>query len=529
MLVNRMTVFALVPFLVASLAGVVAAEEISRGGTVVIGLNADGAQFNPALRASTSVLYVTGKILEPLVDKGPGGYEPVLATKWTAAEDGKTVTFNLREGVNWHDGRPFTCADVSYTAMTFWKLRLNYSTTLQANLEAVDCPDLYTAVFRYSKPMPINLLLAALPDLGYPLPKHLYEGTDVATNPYNLKPVGTGPFKFSEYEKGQYIIATRNDDYWRGKEYPYLDQIVWKVITDPAAAAAALEAGEVDEVGFNGTSSEDAQRLGKDGRFDVGTQGYENNVAHSTVEFNFRNPALAKIEVRRAIYHALDIDFAIKSIMHGFAKPGRGPIPSTGGLNYTDDVQTYAYDPALAERMLDEAGFKRGADGVRFKIKHRAAPFGEYTNLWAAYYKQALKQVGIEVELVTNDFPGWVTAVYRDHDFDTASGFHQFRSDPAVSTTVWLRTGAPAGAAWTNQYDYKSDKMDELIDTAQTELDVQKRAELYHQVQALEMQDLPVIFAIEHPFLSITSRQLRNHHNMPRWNSSSWYDLWKKQ
>ena len=131
--------------------------------------------------------------------------------------------------------------------MEMWKPLLNYSTTLQQNLESVDCPDDLTAVFNYAEPMPMDLLLAAMPDLGHPMPEHLYEGTDILENPHNTAPVGTGPFRFVEYERGQYVIAERNEDYWRGEEYPYLDRIVWRFIPDSSAAVAALEAGEVHE------------------------------------------------------------------------------------------------------------------------------------------------------------------------------------------------------------------------------------------------------------------------------------------
>lgn len=502
------------------------AEDVKRGGTAVIHMNTEQGVLNPALRASTGVYQITGKFMEPLIDKSYDGYVGVLATDWSSSADGKAITFKLRPGVKWHDGAAFTCDDVAYSAMNLWKKLLNYSSTLQANLDAVDCPDPTTAVFRYSSPMPLDLLVAAMPDLGHPVPKHLYDGTDILKNPYNQKPVGTGPFKFQKYERGQYIIAERNPDYWRGKQFPYLDRIIWRFIPDKAAAAAAFEAGEIHESGFNGISMEDMQRLGKDPRFDMGPKGFENNVAHSTVEFNLRNPILADIRVRKAIYHALDTDFALKTIMRGYGKKGTGPVPSAGGINYTADVPTYPFDTDKARALLDEAGYKPDANGIRFKLRHRPAPWGEYTQLWAEYYAQALKKIGIAVELVTNDAPGFLNGVYRDHNFDTASGWHQFRADPAVSTTVWLRSGAPVGTAWSNQFGYKSAEMDKLIDDAAAELDTSKRAGLYHQIQKLAMTDLPVIFAIEHTFLGITSKKLKNHHNTPRWDSSSWYDLW---
>ncbi|MBM9595975.1 ABC transporter substrate-binding protein [Roseitranquillus sediminis] len=504
-------------------------EEPRRGGTAIVHMVSEQRILNPALRASTGVYEISGKIVEPLVDKSYDGYEPVLATDWSSSEDGLEITFNLREGVRWHDGEDFTCEDVAYSAMNLWKELLNYSTTLQQYLEAVDCPDPYTAVFRYSQPMPLELMLAAMPDLGHPVPAHIFEGTDPLQNEYNTAPIGTGPFKFVEYQRGQYVIAERNDDYWRGEEYPYLDRIVWRFIADRSAAAAALEAGEIHESGFIGVSMADVERLSEDPRFDVGTEGYENNVAHSTIEFNHRNEALADLRVRQAIYHGLDIPYAIDTIMRGYARPGRGPIPSTGGENYTDDVPTYPYDPERAKALLDEAGYAPDENGIRLRLRHRPAPWGEYTQLWAEYFAQAMAEIGVEVTLVQNDAPGFLNGVYRDHDFDTANGWHQFRADPAVSTMVWLRSGAPVGTPWTNQFGWQSDEMDQMIDAAASELDSEVRSEMYHDIQRMAMEELPVIFAIEHPFISVTSKKLRNHHNTPRWNSSSWYDLWLEE
>jgi peptide/nickel transport system substrate-binding protein len=501
------------------------AQEVKKGGTAVIHMISEQRTLNPALRASTGVYNISGKIVEPLIDKGYDGYVPVLATEWSGSDDGLTITVKLRENVSWHDGEPFTCADVSFTAIEMWKKLLNYSSALQANLETVDCPDSHTAVFNYSKPMPLDLFVAAMPDLGHPMPKHLYEGTDILTNKHNTAPVGTGPFKFVEYERGQYVMAEKNENYWR-EGFPYLDRIVWRFIKDKSAAAAALEAGEVHESGFNGVSMADVVRLSEDDRFDTGTKGYENNVAHSTVEFNHRNPILADLKVRQAMYHGLDIDYAIDTIMRGFAAPGRGPIPKAGASNYTDDVTTYAYDVEMAKQMLDEAGYPVKDDGFRFKLRHRPAPWGEYTQLWGEYYAQAMREIGIDVEILANDAPGFLNGVYRDYDFDTANGWHQFRSDPAVSTMVWLRSGQAAGTPWTNQFGWQSDEMDTMIDEAASELDPAKRAEMYHAIQRKEMDEIPVIFAIEHPFISVTSKKLMNHHNTPRWNSSSWYDLW---
>ena len=171
-----------------------AQETPRKGGVFNVHYGAEQRQLNPSIQASTGVYIIGGKIQENLVDLDASG-KPVgvLAESWEAAPDGKTVTFKLRKGVSWHDGKPFTSADVAFTAMNMWKKILNYGSTLQLFLTAVDTPDAHTAIFRYERPMPLNLLLRALPDLGYISARHLYESGDIRQNPVNLAPVGTGP------------------------------------------------------------------------------------------------------------------------------------------------------------------------------------------------------------------------------------------------------------------------------------------------------------------------------------------------
>ena len=277
-----------------------AQETPRKGGVFNVHYGAEQRQLNPSIQASTGVYIIGGKIQENLVDLDANG-QPVgvLAESWEASPDGKTVTFKLRKGVTWHDGKPFTSADVEFTAMHMWKKILNYGSTLQLFLTAVDTPDPQTAIFRYERPMPLNLLLRALPDLGYISAKHLYESGDIRQNPTNLAPVGTGPFKFVKYERGQYVIADRNPDYWRPNA-PYLDRIVWRVITDRAAAAAQMEAGELHYSPFSGLTISDMARLAKDKRFIVSTKGNEGNARTNTIEFNFRRKELSDIRVRRA-------------------------------------------------------------------------------------------------------------------------------------------------------------------------------------------------------------------------------------
>ena len=498
-----------------------------KGGVFTVHLGSEQRILNPALRASTGVYVITSKIIEPLVALGTSGRpEGVLATSWDAAPDGKTITFKLREGVKWHDGKPFTSADVAYSAMEQWKVHLNYGTTLQLYLDAVETPDEHTAVFRYSRPMPLDLLLRALCDLGYVVPKHVFAGSNVLENPANTAPIGTGPYKFVEYQRGQYVIAERNPDYWR-QGFPYLDRIVWRFITDRSAATAALETGAVQLSAYNGLPLADLDRLKNDERFEVSTRGVEANVFNNTLEFNTRRKELSDVRVRRAIVHAIDVPFFLENFLYGLGKPATGPIPSLSKEFYpADSAVPYPYDKKKAEALLDEAGYKRGAGGTRFTLRIVPIQNGEDVPLLATFIQQSLQQVGIRVEIVQLDIAGALTAVYRDWNFDLATGWHQYRGDPAVSTTVWYRSGSPKGAPWTNQYGWQSDKVDALIDQAATELDPAKRRALYAEWVKAVNEEIPVAMLTERPFYAATSKRVQNHHTSPRWDSGDWHDTW---
>jgi peptide/nickel transport system substrate-binding protein len=270
----------------------------------------------------------------------------------------------------------------------------------------------------------------------------------------------------------------------------------------------------------------DMQRLGRDPRFEVTTRGNEGNARNNTLEFNFRTPQLADIRVRKAMAHALNVPFFIENFLGPFAKLGTGPIPTTSPDYYPANMPQYGFDKALAERLLDEAGHRRGAGGVRFQVRLLPAPWGEDIALWATFIQQSLSEVGIRVEIVRNDAAGFLRSVYNDHAFDLATGWHQYRSDPAVSTTVWYRTGSPKGAPWTNQWGNTDDVLDKIIDDAATEIDPVKRKGLYADFVRRANTELPIWMPIEQIFVSVMNRRARGHSNMPRWSSSSWHDLW---
>ncbi len=494
-------------------------------GRLAVAADSEPRQLNPAIVASNGVFFIASKIVEPLAEASyqGDGLSPLLATAWEGSGDGKTVTFTLREGVKWHDGKPFTSDDVSFSAMEVWKPLQNIGRSVFANLEAVDTPDPHTAVFRFSKPTPLQLIANALPVVSAVLPKHLYEGTDIAANPVNAALVGTGPFVWGEYRPGEYYLLRNNPDYWDAGK-PRLDEIVFQVLPDRAAAASALEAGEIQLAAFSAVPLVDLDRIDKVPGLEVITRGYEALTYQLIVEINHRNDYLKDLNVRQAIAHAIDKKFVLDTIFLGYAAEATGPVPKNAPLFYTDDVTVYDYDVEKAAALLDEAGHPVGADGIRFKLNLLPAPYFNETQQFGDYLRQALAVVGIDATIVAHDSAGHQKAVYTDHDFDLAIAPTVFRGDPAISTTILVRSGAPAGVPFSNQGGYVNPEIDMVIDEAQVTLDAEKRVALYDRFQQLVTEDLPLINVVDWSFTSVASDKVQNIADNPRWAVSNWAD-----
>ncbi|MGV2064717.1 ABC transporter substrate-binding protein [Agrobacterium sp. 22-226-1] len=508
------------------LAGIAAAQQAAPGGRLIVAADSEPKNLNPAIVASNGVFYIASKIVEPLAEAsfdGKDGLTPRLATEWQGSDDGLSATFKLREGVSWHDGKPFTSADVAFSALSIWKPLQNLGRLVFANLEKVDTPDEHTAIFRFSKPTPFQLIRNALPVVTSVVPKHLYEGTDIATNPANTKPVGTGPFVFAEYKPGEYYRLTRNPNYW-GKDEPQLEEIIYRVLPDRAGAASALEAEEIQLAAFSAVPLADLDRISKVPGIKVIADGYEALTYQLVVEINHRRKELADLKVRKAIAHAIDKKFVIDKVFLGYATASTGLVPKNAPEFYTDDVETYDFDVAKANALLDEAGYGRGPNGTRFSLKLLPAPYFNETRQFGSYLRQALQEIGIDAELVNNDSAAHQKAVYTDHAFDLAIAPPVFRGDPAISTTILVRSGIAAGVGFSNQGGYENKTLDELIDKAAITVDTAARTALYKDFQKQVAADLPLINVAEWGFITVARDTVKHVASNPRWAVSNWAD-----
>ena len=487
-----------------------ATAEPKRGGTLSAIVQPEPVTLTPAFNTATPTQIVAGNVFDGLVyydlQLKP---QPSLATDWKVAEDGLTISFNLRKGVKWHDGKPFTSADVKWSLENVWKTIHPRNKAIFENVARVETPDDASIILHLSKPsLPI---LSVLNAVGAPiLPKHLYEGTDILNNPHNNKPVGTGAFVFKEWKKGEYILLERNPDYWEPAK-PYLDKLIFRIVPDAAARAAAIEKGEVQYATFNPVSFREVERLAKLPSLKVETGGYDWLSPVLYLDFNVENQFLKHVRVRQAIAFALDKEALGKVVWYGYGKPAVSPVPTALTAFHDPSVTKYPFDLKKAEALLDEAGFKRGADGTRFTLTHDYLPYGDDYKRTGEYLKQALKRVGIEINIRGQDTAAFIKRVYADRDFDISSSYNGAFPDPQIGVvreywSGWLGTKTP----WTNGSGYRNAEVDALILSAAVEGNPKKRTEIFNQFQQIVQRELPTLPLLELRFFTLHSAALKD-------------------
>jgi peptide/nickel transport system substrate-binding protein len=484
------------------------------GGTLIMMVQPEPPTLASYLSTSGPIGQVAAKIYDGLLeydlDLKP---QPSLAESWQVAPDGLSITFKLRPNVKFHDGKPFTSADVKYSILeVLKKVHPRGAGTFRAVTD-IETPDATTAVFKLSEPAPY--MMRALSGYESPmLPKHIFEGTDAKNNPKADTPIGTGPFKFVEWQKGQYIRLDKNRDYWKpGK--PYLDRIVARFVPDASTRTAAMEKGEVHFAAFDAIPFVDVKRLQALPTIATTTQGYEFINSVTMMEINTKRPNLDKKEVRQAIAYAIDRKFIIDNVWYGFGRPSTGPLNADfakAGL-YTADVRKYDVPDrvAIANKLLDDAGLKRGSDGTRFKMTLDLIPYGEQWQRMGEYVKQALAQVGIDVTLRYEDVAGFLRRVYTNYDFDMTANFLYGLADPVIGVHRQYATDQiRQGTVFVNSTRYSNPHVDDVLKRATTENDPAKRAALYFDFQKTVVEDSPIVWVFDMQFVNIYNKKFHD-------------------
>lgn len=509
-----------------------AADDGARyGGTVVVGY---------ANEPDTMNTYSTHLLGEPITCIVEGlltvnqnmEFQPVLAKEVPTLEnglmkmtdDGKmTVTYNLKENVKWHDGEPFTSADVKFT----WEALADESFLAESkegvyDVESIETPDDYTVVVYYKHPSPDfanNLFTNGI------YPKHICEGMDMNEQTgYNRAPIGTGPFMFKEWVPGEYLEIVRNPNY-HIEGQPYLDNIVFKIINDQNTQISQLKTGEVDYVA-NIPVDRVAEIEAIDG---VKTLKQQQN-SWRYLDFNNERPGLDDKAVRQAFAYAIDKDAIVNQLFGGIPVVWSSPWQPMDPYR-NPDITPYPYDLDKAAALLDEAGWIVGADGIREKDGVRlsyeigaVAGRVEYEKIQQVIIA-SVKPLGIELT-ANNAAATTMNARWNDGDFDMKVG--GWITGVSPSRTMFYGKDSIPPAAGINHARWKNDEFTDLMAQADKELNTDKRKELIFKCSEIFNEEVPELILFNSTEVTAIDSKLEGIVTNPTnksnfWQTSTWY------
>ncbi|NTF32986.1 ABC transporter substrate-binding protein [Rhizobium skierniewicense] len=448
---------------------------------ITIGMGTEPAGLDPTAGANVFIGQVTWQnIFEGLVTiDRDGKIQPQLADSWEISEDGKTYTFKLREGVKFHDGEAF---DASVAKASLDRARGDASINPQkrffAAIDSIETPDPTTLVLTLKQPSGSLLYW-----LGWPA--SVMVGTKSADG-NKTTPIGTGPFKFVNWSKGEKVEMARNTDYWDKSATIALEKATFRFIPDPQAQAAALKSGDIDAFPEFGApelmaSFEGHARLGTFiGNTELKVVAGMNNAVKP---FNDKR-------VRQALMMAVDRATVIEGAWSGFGTPiGSHYTPNDRG--YVDTTGVHPYDAEKARALLAEAGYP---NGLSFTIKAPQMPYAQRTS---QILQAMFAEIGVTMTIETTEFPGkWVSDVLKGANYDMTIVAH---AEP-MDIDIFSRDPY--------YFNYKNPTFNEIIKNVELTADPVEQDDLYQDAQKILAQDVPALFLFVMPKLGVWDRKI---------------------
>jgi peptide/nickel transport system substrate-binding protein len=412
-----------------------------------------------------------------------------LAERWDVSPDGKTITFHIRKGVKWHDGVEFTADDALFTfqKVTDPKVVTPYGSSYM-DVQKAEAVDRYTFRVIYTEPFSPALESWAM---GM-IPKHLLDGKDVNTAPFNRNPVGTGPYKFKEWTGGQKIVLEANDRYFEGR--PNIDQFIYRIIPDPATMFQELLSGGVDMMGLNALQylrKSETRRIRENYR----KFRYPAN-AFTYLGYNLTSPFFSDMKVRRALAYAIDRQSIIDGVLLGIGRPCTGPF-SYVSWAYNPEVRPYPHEPDRAAGLLAEAGWKdsdndgvldKGGRPFRFTIMTNQGNNERIRS--AEIIQQNLKKVGIDVKIRVMEWQAFLEQIDK-RSFDAIILGWSMGRDPDIYD-IWHSSKTKKGEY--NFIGYSNPEVDRLLVEGRRTFDMEKRKKIYYRIHEILAEEQPYAF-----------------------------------
>ena len=444
--------------------------------TAVVIIESSPTNLDPRIGTDAQSERIDELLFDALVHRDANfNLEPWLAVSWEIPNP-TTYIFHLRHDVYFHNGQPLTSADVKWTfdSILSGKLPSPKASTYEP-IDHIDAPDPYTVIFHLKRPWASLLWNLSDGAIGI-VPNG-------ALDKFGAHPIGSGPFKFVSSSQDRDVVIERNDHYW-GTE-PKIARVRFAVVPDSTTRALELRKGSAD-VAINSLTPDTVLTLQRETNLVVQRAP---GTIFTYLALNLRDPILKHLRVRRAIAHAIDVQPLIHYLWRDMARPANSVLPPQQWA-YDPNARVYAYDPARARQLLDEAGFPPGPDGIRFHLVMKTST-EETTRLLAAVLQQQLRAVGIDLNISSYEFATFYS--------DVTKGAYQMYSlrwiggneDPDIFQYIFDSESFPPKRA--NRSFYANPRVDQLIDDGLSTTDQQRRKADYWKIQEIVNEDLPYI------------------------------------
>ena len=465
-------------FTVASTVASTVAAQAQRA-DAIIGLQLEPPHLDPtsaAAGAIDQVLYAN--VFEGLTRFGPdGSVQPGLAASWTISDDGLSYTFQLREGVTFHDGTTFEASDVVFSLD---RARAEDSTNAQkalfAGIESVEALGDSSVRIDLAAPQGNFLFNLAWGDAVMVAPESIGDIKNL--------PIGTGAFRFEQWRRGDQISLSRNADYWG--EPASLEAATFKFISEPTAAYAAMLAGDIDAF-YSYPAPENLAQFERDPRFTVLSGNTE---GETILAMNNQQAPFDDIRVRKAVSHAIDRQAIIDGAMFGYGTP-IGSHFAPHNPDYVDLTANAAFDPALARDLLAQAGY---AEGFSTTLK---LPPPSYARRGGEIIAAQLREVGIEAEISFLEWAQWLEQVFRGYDYGLTIVSH---TEP-MDINIYARPDY--------YFQYDNPDFQALIETLAVESDLASRSDLLAQAQTMIAEDFVNGYLFQLALTSVVDAKLQ--------------------
>jgi peptide/nickel transport system substrate-binding protein len=491
----------------ATLAGLtiaLGAGPAGAAGTFRIAVGVDLDTVDPAQMTTTTVANMIDYVAETLTSLGPDGkVQPWLAESWTLSPDGVTYTFKLRKGVVFHDGTPFDAKAVKFTFDRLKDPAIRVPVRASLPLKEIEAVDASTVKMTLTRPSAPFIAALAQTTTAIVSPA----AADKNGNEYKniVQTVGTGPYVFKERKKGESFTVSLNDKYW-GKK-PTYDTVVFRIVPEAATRESLLLAGQVDLIVLPPIA--DLPALQRNPAVKVLLAPSDRTIF---VSMNTSKPLFGDPRLRQALNYAVDKKAIIQNVLFGAADEMDAPMASS--LFGYCKVGSYEYNPAKAKQLLTEAGVKPGTKVSFHHPTGRYVQDREVAQAVAGY----LREVGIEPELQTMDWPSYVSIINAGpaektvHQLAFLGWAPQFLDASQQMLQFWTETHPPKGLAITF---YKHPRVDELIPAADRESNPDKRKEIYCEIQKQIWADAPWLFLYVQRFPIVYSSKVTDVGSLP--------------